>query len=1016
MLKNFSFKKIHNEKQNVIIYYDSNVVEKDSAIDIRSLTEIKETVLESWKNNFEFVEEVQDSSGNVTKKGLRPPQIGAIYSLLSYWTVNSKPSTIVLPTGTGKTETMLSVLVHSRINTLLVIVPSDSLRKQLTDKFKTLGVLKEFGIVKEAAFTPTVSLVKSFPKSKDGIKKIFEVSNVVVATMAGLNTLDEECLAVISNNVSHVFIDEAHHIAADTWSRIRSFLATDALVTQFTATPFRNDKKKVTEDIIYNYPLSKAQKDGYFKEINFIAINEFDDSKADEEIARVAVEQLKTDLDNKFDHLLMARTDSINEAERLIHVYSKYKIYEPVVVHSQLNTSLINERIEQLKSRKSRIVICVDMFGEGFDLPQLKIAALHKKHQSLSVLIQFTGRFTRSGHKDIGDATIVANIGNSFISNSLEELYAEDSDWNKLLRIKSSGQINDEIDSNEFFKNFDKGEINLSLSNVRPKTSTVIYKTKADKWTPSKFRKGFKKDADVASIVNNEDKVLLIVEKNINKIDWGAIKDIENVSYDLYIVHFDVKSKLLYIHGSNNSSLFKELAESVVKTPALVSGEPMFRAFYNLNRLMLFNIGLNNLYAGHKKYTMYAGFDAGNGISQITKDESVKSNIFGVGFENGEKVSVGCSYKGRVWSRQAVSIGDYITWCKNVSKKILDTNIDPNVALQTSLKREIISKLPSEDVLTVDWPELYYESPNFLNTVSYNNVDYSIDYLSIELSEVQSKNSISFKIVNDDKFSVEFELTVDKNGFKITQKDTVKLFSYKKGQLVPLEEFFQNEPPQIRYINSSLLAGNVFIDASNHKPSPFDIKFIEVIDWTGTDITKESQKVEKRIDSIQKKMIDNLVKENNLVVFDDDDSGEIADIVIIKDIIDATVNIELYHCKFSKTDSAGSRVDDFYAVCGQTQKSINWKINPEKFFKHLLKRHADRLSKHSVGRIEKGDISILNNLKKNAKKMRLDFKCFIVQPGLSKNAVSTEILTLLGSTELYLKETYNIPLIVYSSV
>ncbi|WP_346763412.1 hypothetical protein [Escherichia sp. E4694] len=35
------------------------------------------------------------------------------------------------------------------------------------------------------------------------------------------------------------------------------------------------------------------------------------------------------------------------------------------------------------------------MLGEGYDLPNLKIAALHDHHKSLAVTLQFIGRFTR---------------------------------------------------------------------------------------------------------------------------------------------------------------------------------------------------------------------------------------------------------------------------------------------------------------------------------------------------------------------------------------------------------------------------------------------------------------------------------------------------------------------------------------------------------------------------------------------------------------------------------------------
>ena len=68
-----------------------------------------EQVRDSWVGAFAFTREDQDR-GIV---GLRPPQIGAIHAIHARWSVSSEPSTIVMPTGTGKTETMLSVLVSA---------------------------------------------------------------------------------------------------------------------------------------------------------------------------------------------------------------------------------------------------------------------------------------------------------------------------------------------------------------------------------------------------------------------------------------------------------------------------------------------------------------------------------------------------------------------------------------------------------------------------------------------------------------------------------------------------------------------------------------------------------------------------------------------------------------------------------------------------------------------------------------------------------------------------------------
>ncbi len=72
--------------------------------------------------------------------------IGALHALHMHWTVTEATATIVMPTGTGKTETMLSILTSVRCPRLLVVVPTDALRSQIAGKFVTLGLLKKAGV------------------------------------------------------------------------------------------------------------------------------------------------------------------------------------------------------------------------------------------------------------------------------------------------------------------------------------------------------------------------------------------------------------------------------------------------------------------------------------------------------------------------------------------------------------------------------------------------------------------------------------------------------------------------------------------------------------------------------------------------------------------------------------------------------------------------------------------------------------------------------------------------------
>ncbi|NLT56609.1 MAG: DEAD/DEAH box helicase family protein, partial [Actinomycetales bacterium] len=71
-----------------------------------------------------------------TEGSLRRPQAGALHAVLGHLLSGvDVPGLVVMPTGTGKTETMLAVTVAAGLERLLVVVPSISLREQVCDKF-----------------------------------------------------------------------------------------------------------------------------------------------------------------------------------------------------------------------------------------------------------------------------------------------------------------------------------------------------------------------------------------------------------------------------------------------------------------------------------------------------------------------------------------------------------------------------------------------------------------------------------------------------------------------------------------------------------------------------------------------------------------------------------------------------------------------------------------------------------------------------------------------------------------
>ncbi|ENC9883731.1 TPA: DEAD/DEAH box helicase family protein, partial [Pseudomonas aeruginosa] len=113
-----------------------------STLDAAARKSRLEAITASWDDAFQLRESRPAKGDRPATPGLRRPQIGALHASLAHLTRSGSPATIVMPTGTGKTETMLALNAHQRFERLLVVVPNDALREQIAGKFETFGVLR----------------------------------------------------------------------------------------------------------------------------------------------------------------------------------------------------------------------------------------------------------------------------------------------------------------------------------------------------------------------------------------------------------------------------------------------------------------------------------------------------------------------------------------------------------------------------------------------------------------------------------------------------------------------------------------------------------------------------------------------------------------------------------------------------------------------------------------------------------------------------------------------------------
>jgi len=276
----------------------------------------------------------------VTQKGgLRDAQRGAMFAIFSHWTRSNAPATVVMPTGTGKTETLLATIAAQAPRCALVIVPTDPLRTQFFNKALIWGRLCALGVLYAGSQYPVVGMVRSGFKTNEGLERFLRSCHIIVATMPILANMQNEKLEIVRNQCDLIAIDEAHHLGAPSWAKVVDSFQ-DSRILQLTATPFRQDGKHIGGDIIYTFPLSKCQSEGFFKPIDFIAVTEFYDEKADQTICDVAVAKLRKDIESGFQHALMARTSSKKRARQVFALYEeKHADLNPVMIYSGMPTA-----------------------------------------------------------------------------------------------------------------------------------------------------------------------------------------------------------------------------------------------------------------------------------------------------------------------------------------------------------------------------------------------------------------------------------------------------------------------------------------------------------------------------------------------------------------------------------------------------------------------------------------------------------------------------------------------------
>lgn len=952
-----------------------------------------------------------------TEKGLRNAQLGAIHSIAAHFTLHKEEAAIIImPTGSGKTAVLNLSAYLLKANRVLVITSSILVRGQIVEEFSKIKTLKDLNVFHSEMPLPKVKEIKSPIKSLDDWELLKEY-DVVIGIPNSINEGIKENHKPEEDFFDLILVDEAHHVPAFTWSNITNHFRRANKIF-FTATPFRRDKKEIEGKVVFNYPLSKAFEDKIFGKIVYYPVISDAENK-DLAIALQTEQLFKEDENAGLKHYIMVRAESKEESENLRKLYESKTKLKLKKVDSTLSYSTIKTTIKRLKSGELDGIICVDMLGEGFDFPNLKIASIHSPKKSLANTLQFIGRFARTNAENIGEAKFLA-IPND-IKIGKKKLYEEGAIWNEIIISLSDQKIEEEDEIKNIVDSFEKvldsyNKDDISFYNLNPYRHVKIFSSQ-----------GIKLEAEIKPIglqiiyqaISNEHNSKVIVFRQINRPKWIVSDELIDIKHFILLVFFDEKTNLLFIHSTIKTSQFYEVAKEcfgIGKTER-ISKFDLNKVLAEVEQLEFFNIGMQNRAANSgESYRTSAGPNAERSITKSLSKNYANGHVFLKGIDKGEDITIGYSTGSKVWSNSYDKIPNFIKWCEHIGAKIVSNKIvKTNSGFDNLPIGKKVDVFPHK-ALMANWNKDVFTNLSFLQVLNGDKLIIKHQFFDYEI-KLDSKNSNEktawIDLVKDsDIIKLEYDLI----HFKYREAPTYDYRIEIGSKIEPLISYLNDHPFTIYLSEFATIIDHEYFEPPKDGENWFELSRISSFDWSkhNTDIEIEFYKnptKEKAINSnknsIHETLQSKLISDNHNIIFYDHGPGEIADFITI-DEESESVSIRFFHVKASQSADPGNRLSDIYEVCMQTVKSQVWIDNTNIFKKKLKNRIKDNSHKFI-----NGDEAHLFKLIDMGKLLKFSF--VIVQPGISSKSISNKICHVLASTDDSLKNSGYEPLIILGS-